>query len=58
MRDKAERATADLVAWHQAGRLQYRLDVVLGLEQAPVAVNRLFEGGNTGKLVVKVADES
>ena len=28
-----------------------------GLEQAPVAVNRLFEGANIGKLVVRVAPE-
>lgn len=55
--DKTGRAYADLVAWHRAGRLKYRLDVVAGLEQAPAAVNRLFEGGNTGKLVVKVAPE-
>jgi hypothetical protein len=53
--DKAERATADLVRWHREGRLRYRLDVVDGLEQAPLAVNRLFEGTNTGKLVVRVA---
>ncbi len=55
--DKAERAAADLVAWHRAGRIQYRLDVVDGLEGAPSAVNRLFEGRNIGKLVVKVAED-
>ena len=55
--DKAPRALADLVAWHQAGRLAYRLDMVDVLEQAPVAVNRLFDGSNTGKLVVRVSDE-
>jgi NADPH-dependent curcumin reductase CurA len=53
--DKAAAATADLVRWHREGRLRYRLDVVEGLESAPVAVNRLFEGANTGKLVVRVA---
>lgn len=53
--DKAGAATADLVRWHDEGRLQYRLDVVEGLEHAPAAVNRLFEGTNTGKLVVKVS---
>ena len=52
--DKAERATADLVRWHREGRLKYRLDVVEGLENAPTAINRLFEGTNTGKLVVRV----
>ncbi len=55
--EKAARAMADLVAWHQAGRLSYRLDVVDGLENAPRAVNRLFDGTNAGKLVVRVSDE-
>jgi NADPH-dependent curcumin reductase CurA len=54
--DKAGRAIADLVRWHREGRLEYRLDVVEGLENAPAAVNRLFDGRNTGKLVVKVSD--
>jgi hypothetical protein len=55
--DQAEKAAADLVRWHLAGKLQYRLDVVHGLEQAPLAVNRLFDGTNTGKLVVRVSEE-
>jgi NADPH-dependent curcumin reductase len=54
---EAERAAADLVRWHLAGRLRYRLDVVPGLDQAPAAVNRLFDGTNAGKLVVKVSEE-
>lgn len=32
-------------------------DVVQGLEHAPTAVNRLFDGSNTGKLVVRVSEE-
>jgi NADPH-dependent curcumin reductase CurA len=52
--EKAAAATADLVRWHREGRLRYRLDVVEGLEKAPEAVNRLFEGTNTGKLVVRI----
>jgi hypothetical protein len=56
-RAHAERATADLVRWHLAGKLQYRLDVVHGLDGAPAAVNRLFDGTNTGKLVVRVSEE-
>jgi len=43
--------------WMAEGRLRYRADVVPGLEQAPAAVNRLFEGGNTGKLIVGVSPE-
>ena len=30
------------------------LDGVEGLEKAPDAINMLFTGGNTGKLIVKV----
>ncbi len=55
--DLAEKAAADLIRWHLAGRLQYRLDVVHGLEKAPAAVNRLFDGSNAGKLVVRVSEE-
>lgn len=46
-------ATAKLLEWHLAGKLKYRLDVVEGLENAPEALNKLFTGANTGKLVVK-----
>lgn len=38
------------------GQLKYRLDIVEGLENAPVAINRLFDGSNTGKLTIKVSD--
>jgi NADPH-dependent curcumin reductase CurA len=54
---RASEAIPDLSAWLQSGRLKFRLDVADGLKQAPRAVNKLFEGGNTGKLVVKVSDE-
>jgi NADPH-dependent curcumin reductase CurA len=50
-------AVAQLGRWMAEGRLRYRVDIVAGLEQAPVAVNRLFEGANTGKLVVQVSEE-
>ncbi len=57
--DFAERfaeATAQLVQWVAAGRVKHRETIVNGLEQAPVAVNMLFDGENLGKLIVKVAD--
>lgn len=50
-------AFAQLGRWMADGRLRYRADIVEGLEQAPIAVNRLFEGANTGKLIVRVSDE-
>jgi hypothetical protein len=48
-------AMAKLAEWAMSGRLKYRVDVVDGLERAPEAVNKLFDGTNTGKLIVKVS---
>lgn len=50
-------ATVQIVQWIQQGKLKYRIDMIEGLQQAPDALNRLFDGGNMGKLVVKVSDE-
>jgi NADPH-dependent curcumin reductase CurA len=49
---RAMEAIQALVQWHSEGRLQYRIDEVQGLDQAPTALSRLFTGGNTGKLLV------
>ena len=54
---RAGEAIPHLLEWMQSGRLKFRVDVAEGLDQAPIAVNRLFEGKNTGKLVVKVSEE-
>jgi NADPH-dependent curcumin reductase len=54
---RAGEAIPQLVEWMQTGRLKFQLDVAEGLEEAPRAINRLFEGTNTGKLVVKVSAE-
>jgi len=50
-------AAQQIVQWLQQGKLKYRLDMVEGLRQAPRALNRLFDGTNKGKLLVKVSDE-
>jgi len=52
---RAAEAFADLGKWLQEGKLKYRVDEVEGLENAPQAVNKLFDGTNTGKLVVKIS---
>jgi NADPH-dependent curcumin reductase CurA len=54
-RDRFPEAVLALAGWVADGQISYRVDVVEGLEQAPRAINRLFTGENTGKLVVKVA---
>jgi NADPH-dependent curcumin reductase CurA len=52
--DRTQEALDDLMKWHAEGKLRYRVDVVEGLEQAPRAINKLFDGTNMGKLIVKV----
>jgi NADPH-dependent curcumin reductase CurA len=53
---RADEAIAELVAWVGEGRLQVKEDVREGLESAPAALMSLFDGSNTGKLLVKIAD--
>jgi hypothetical protein len=47
-------AVAKLGQWKAEGKLQSKVDVVDGLEHTPAAFRRLFTGGNTGKLLVRV----
>src|SRR4051812_15563030 len=49
-------AIEHLVGLMAEGKLKYEETVVDGLERAGGAVNGLFEGTNTGKLLVKVAE--
>lgn len=52
-----EEAFVELGPWLAQGKLQYACDLIEGLDNAPAALNRLFTGANTGKLLVKVSDE-
>jgi hypothetical protein len=40
--------------WKMFGKIKDRETIVEGLEKAPEAINMLFTGGNTGKLIVKI----
>lgn len=44
----------DMRGWLREGRIQYREDIVEGLEHAPEAFFGLLKGRNFGKLVVKL----
>ena len=44
-------------AWLQQGKIKWHVDVVDGLENAVTALGKLFTGGNTGKLLVRVSPE-
>jgi NADPH-dependent curcumin reductase len=47
-------AAMQLAAWAAEGKLKNRVQVVDGFLNAPTALNMLFSGANTGKLVVKL----
>ncbi len=47
----------DVGQWLREGRLRYREDVRDGLEIAPQAFMELLEGGNFGKLLIRVAPD-
>lgn len=53
---RALEAFQDLAGWLVSGKLHYRSDIRQGLEQAPSAINSLFTGDNTGKLIVQVSE--
>ena len=47
----------DCAGWLKEGKLKYREDIVEGLDQAPAALLRLFDGRNFGKLLVRVSPD-
>ncbi|GAA1831950.1 NADP-dependent oxidoreductase [Actinomadura chokoriensis] len=48
-------ALSRLAGWVSAGELRWAEDVVEGLHNAPAALQRLFDGANLGKQLVRVA---
>jgi NADPH-dependent curcumin reductase CurA len=54
-RPRYPEALAALSRWIEQGHVSYRETVFEGLDSAPRALRSLFEGGNIGKTVVRVA---
>lgn len=52
-----QRAVQDLVGWVVSGQIKAGETVADGLENAPLVLNRLFDGSHTGKLVLRIAEE-
>ena len=50
-----EEAATEMRVWIAAGLLKHRATVIDGFESLPRALIRLFEGDNTGKMMVKVS---
>jgi len=53
--DRAPAFLRDCSAWLRDGQLKYREDIVDGLDAAPAALLKLFDGENFGKLIVRVS---
>lgn len=49
-------AMLDLSEWIAQGKLLHREDVRKGMELLPIAMNALFDGTNSGTLIVEVND--
>jgi NADPH-dependent curcumin reductase CurA len=45
-----------LAAWLMEGKLKHQETIIDGLENAPAALNRLFDGEKLGKLMIKISD--
>lgn len=54
--DRAEEAIAQLAEWVMAGEIAWREDVQEGFENIPATFQRLFDGRNVGKQLLKLAD--
>ncbi len=54
--DRMPEAVPELAGWLRDGQLEQLETVVDGFEQLPQAINMLFDGANTGKLLVRVAE--
>ncbi|MEO1028964.1 MAG: NADP-dependent oxidoreductase [Pseudomonadota bacterium] len=52
--DMAPQFAADMAGWISSGQLKYQETVHEGIENMPRAFMGLFEGGNLGKMLVKV----
>jgi len=53
--DRYDEFFTQMSAWLDAGEIKFREDISDGLENAPQAFIRLLEGGNFGKLLIRVA---
>jgi len=47
---------ADMTGWLKAGQIKYQETVLDGFERAPEGLIGLFEGRNTGKMLIHIND--
>ena len=51
-----EAFVSDMTTWLKDGRIKYQETILKGIERAPESLIGLFEGRNTGKMLIKVGD--
>jgi len=56
--DRMPEMVTQMCQWIKEGKIKVKETVVEGFEKLPTALESLFHGENTGKLVVKVGDPS
>lgn len=54
--DRFEEGIGQMAQWVSEGKLVYKEEVVEGIDNALPAFNTLFDGTNTGKVILKVED--
>ena len=47
---------ADMTAWLKAGQIKYQETILDGFERAPEGLIGLFEGANSGKMLIRIAE--
>jgi NADPH-dependent curcumin reductase CurA len=52
--NRMDEMVAQVAPWVKSGEIVFKETFVDGFEQLPAALNSLFEGGNIGKLLVRV----
>jgi NADPH-dependent curcumin reductase CurA len=57
-RKKTPEAVQALLGWIRDGKLKAQETIAEGLENAPLTLNRLFDGSHRGKLVLRVDPSS
>jgi NADPH-dependent curcumin reductase CurA len=51
-----ERFYADMTGWLKSGQIKYQETVLDGFDRAPEGLIGLFEGKNTGKMLIRAAE--
>jgi hypothetical protein len=51
-----ERFVADMTGWLKDGRMKYQETVLEGFERGPEGLIGLFEGRNSGKMLIHIRD--